>query len=182
VEAVQQGDVQDSHSNDPLTVERVVLRNASGRPTFEFRPGEDLTVEVELLARARIERPALTVWVSSRFGSMFQASMLLDGHQPDYVEGSGKWACTFKALPLIPQLYTISLVAHAADGVTRITKARDVAFLNVVGSLNEAGLEGQASEALLSQITPVVIPYEWILPSGQRIAVSMRAPVSAASK
>jgi len=51
-----------------------------------------------------------------------------------------------------------------------------VAYFNVVGDLAEYGYEGEFLSRASSS-TPVVVPYEWLLPDGTIAAVSLAHPL-----
>ncbi len=160
--------------NELVEVRRVVLRNAQGESTLNFRTGADLVVEIHYRARVRIERPYFWIGIGDKYGSVIGANMLFDGHRPEAVEDDGVLTCVFKSLPLIPRQYMIRFGARARDGVTFIRESRDIAFFNVVGTMKDYGFEGEAADAISWDSAPVVIPYEWILPDGQVRPVSIK--------
>jgi lipopolysaccharide transport system ATP-binding protein len=172
---VQRGFVQsEAKPDEALAIERVVLRDGAGEATTDFPIGADITVEVHYRARKRLEQPYLWIAVESQHGALFMANMLFDGRRPDALEGAGTIACTFKAPPLLPQVYTVLFGARAKDGVSFLTRSRDVAFFKVGGVLADAGLPGEPGEMLANESTPLVLPYEWRMPDGARVPVSVR--------
>ncbi len=165
-----------------LTIEKVVLRNSRGDESSQFRPGEDLIVEITYDAQKPIEKPFIALGVLGINGTCFTSNMLLDGHRPDRLEGRGQITCTFKSIPLLPQSYTVKMNVRAATIKDFIVPYQDVAFFSVVGDLAAYGYKGQfISYAQYS--TPVVVPYEWRLPDGTTVAVALSrpAPISAES-
>ncbi len=108
-------------------------------------------------------------------GSCFTANMLLDGHQPEALAGTGKLACRFKSVPLFPQSYSVKMSVRTRNGHDRIVNYQEVAYFNVVGDLTEYGFKGEFLSRA-SQSTSVVVPYEWYLPDGTIAAVSLARP------
>ena len=160
------------NSDFGFTLEKVVLRNSWGEEVNQFRPGDDLVVEVSYDAQKRIHRPILSVNVVGTNGTCFTSNMLLDGSRPEFLEGAGKITCTFKSIPLLPQSYTVKLALKAENIIDVIISYREVALFNVVGDLAEYGYRG---EFLMwaSRSTPVVVPYEWRLPDGTTAAFAL---------
>jgi lipopolysaccharide transport system ATP-binding protein len=155
-----------------LVIQKVVLRNRRGQECLEFRPGDDLVVEISYGARRRIERPILALGVLSATGSCFTSNMLLDGHRPEFLEGSGQIRCTFKSIPLLPQNYTVKMSIRADSVNDLIIPYQDVAGFNVVGNLADYGYKGDFLQ-FARHSTPVVVPYEWQLPDGRTVAVAL---------
>jgi hypothetical protein len=98
--------------------------------------------------------------------------MLLDGNRPAVLHGEGKLSCRFKAMPLFPQSYTVKMAIRTKNGIDNVLDYTTVAFFNVTGDLAKFGFKGE----FLSRIpnsTSVVVPYEWYLPDGTIIPVSL---------
>jgi hypothetical protein len=101
--------------------------------------------------------------------------MLLDGHRPDFLEGAGVLTCTFKAIPLLPQRYTVKMRLQAASVKEIIIPYQEVANFSVVGDLSEYGYKGDFLTWAFRS-SPVVIPYEWGLPDGTTARVALTRP------
>jgi lipopolysaccharide transport system ATP-binding protein len=155
-----------------LTIEKVTLKNQHGQECGHFRPGEDLVVEVRYDAQKRINRPIFALGVLGANGSCFTSNMLLDGHRPEFLEGCGYIRCTFRSIPLLPQDYTIKMSIRAANVNDKIIPYQDVARLTVVGDLADYGYKGDFLQWARTS-TPVVVPYEWRLPNGDTVEVSL---------
>jgi homopolymeric O-antigen transport system ATP-binding protein len=155
-----------------LTIHNVVLKNGRGQKSSEFHPGSDLIVEIEYEARRRLERPYLVVSIHGRNGTCFTANMLLDGNRPKELSGIGRVACRFKALPLLPQSFSIRISLRTNNGRDMIVNNQEVAYFQVVGDLRDYGYKGEFLSKV-SDSTPVVIPYEWYLPDGSIAPVSL---------
>ncbi len=166
-----------ANSDYGLIVQKVVLKNDRGEESSQFLPGDDLVVEVSYNAQKRIEKPIIALGVLGINGSCFTSNMLLDGHRPDFLEGSGQITCTFRSIPLLPQSYTVKMVVRAANIRDMIINYQDVAHFSVVGDLAKYGYKGEYLN-WAPRSTHVVIPYEWQLPDGTTAMVSLNAPVS----
>jgi lipopolysaccharide transport system ATP-binding protein len=160
-----------------LTIQRVVLKNDRGEESNQFRPGEDLIVEISYDAQKRLEQPYVVLGVQGFNGSCFTANMLLDGHRPEALSGTGKLACRFKSLPLFPQSYAVKMSVRTKNGNDMIVNYQEVAYFSVVGDLAEYGYKGEFLSRA-SNSTPVVVPYEWRLPDGTIAPVSLLKPAN----
>ena len=170
------GTVKFANLDHEITIENVVLKNDSGTSSSEFYPGENLEVEIWYNARRTIERPHLILIVQGQYGSCFTANMLLDGHRPPRLEGAGVISCRFKQLPLLPQNYIIKLDVRTRHNET-MGGQQELACFSVVGDLKDYGFKGEFLMAA-SRSTPVIVPYEWVLPDGSICAVELKRPCS----
>jgi lipopolysaccharide transport system ATP-binding protein len=164
-----------------LTIHNVVLRNSRGDKSNQFRPGEDLIVEISYDAQMPLPEPYVIVGVQGINGSCFTANMLLDGHQPQAMAGVGKLACRFKSLPLFPQSYSVKMSVRTKNGHDMIVKYQDVAYFSVVGDLADYGYKGEFLSRA-SRSTSVVVPYEWSLPDGTSASVSLALPCNSTAR
>jgi lipopolysaccharide transport system ATP-binding protein len=164
-----------ANTDHGLTIQRVVLKNGRGEETSEFRPGEDLIVEIDYNAQKRLDQPSVELGVHGSIGCCFTADMSLDGHRPEILAGSGKLACWFKSLPLTPQGYSVRMSVQTKDLDDTMIRYQDVAYFSVVGDLAEYGFKGEY-RSRASQTCAVVVPYEWYLPDGTIAAVSLAYP------
>ena len=161
-----------------LAIEKVVLKNDGGQETRQFCPGEDLIIEITFDAQKCLERPYFILAVRGHKGNCFTANMLLDGHRPKFLNGKGKISCRFKAIPLLPQRYTVQLAIKANNGRDVLMHYEDIGSFIVTADLVTYGYKGEF-QTRVSEATSVVIPYEWQLPDGTSATVSLSAPVSA---
>ncbi len=156
-----------------LTIHNVTLEASDGQVRNQFRPGDDLTVSISYDASKRINRPIVALAIMGMNGTCFTSNMLLDGYRPQLLEGSGQLACTFKAIPLLPQSYSVKLVVRGENVQDVIINYQEVGHFTVVGNLADYGYKGDFL-AWASHSTPVVVPYEWQLPDGTVASVSLR--------
>ncbi len=163
-----------------FVVRDVILRSGNGNASTSFAPGDDLVVEVQYSAAELVRNPYVIVLVRGLAGTCFVANSLLDGHRPSSLSGNGTIQCRFKALPLLPQSYTIVLVVKTESRDPIIDYA-EVASFNVEADLRLHGFSDQQC-GLASTCFPVMIPYEWTLPDGSRHAMSLSSvPVRGAT-
>lgn len=155
-----------------LTISSICLRNQAGVRCTTFRPGDDLMVEVVYEAKNPVRWPNFAVVVQGAKGSCFAANMLLDGHQPEVLHGAGRLACVFKAIPLLPQNYSVQLAIRAKNWKDWIIGTSEVAVFTVSCSLGDHGFKGEFL-GLAAHATPVVIPYQWHLPDGSVKSVAL---------
>lgn len=155
-----------------LMIHGVVLKDAGGEKCNEFHPGDDLIVEIEYEAQECLNRPYLILSVQGKNGTCFTSNMMLDGNRPSELLGRGKVACRFKALPLLPQSFSVRMSLRTNNGNDMIVNPQDVAYFHVVGDLKDYGYKGEFLSRA-SDSTPVVIPYEWYLPDGTVAPVSL---------
>ena len=140
------------------------------KPVNSFR--EDLVIDVFYDAKKRIEKPIVALGVLGINGSCFTSNMLLDGNRPDCFQGIGRFSCTFKSIPLLPQSYTVKLTIRASSVTDMIVPYEEVGSFNVVGDLAAYGFTGEYLQ-YASRSTPVVVPYEWALPDGRTVSVAL---------
>ncbi|HEY7574596.1 MAG TPA: ABC transporter ATP-binding protein, partial [Thermoanaerobaculia bacterium] len=163
------------HSKDwDFAVESVTLRGADGAPRAAYRAGEELCIDVRYSARQPLESPYFLLVVHSLHGKCFAANMVLDGHRPDAVAGSGNLQCRFRSLPLLPGPYTVQMSIRSANGRDAILDLQDVASFTVEGSAEDYGFSGDRFYGVASRSIPVVVPYQWTLPDGRIVEVGER--------
>lgn len=155
-----------------LIIQKVVLKNDRGQESCQFRPGDDLVVEISYDAQKRIEKPFIALGVLGINGSCFASNMLLDGHRPDFLEGAGQITCTFRCIPLLPENYTVKMMIRAENVRDFIVTYQEVAHFSVIGDLADYGYKGEFL-AWARYSTQVVVPYEWRLPDGTTVAVAL---------
>jgi lipopolysaccharide transport system ATP-binding protein len=164
------------HQRDGFAIQKVSLKNERGEETRQFCPGEDLVVGIDFDAQKYIEKPYFTVAIQGNKGYCFTANMLLDGHRPKYLEGKGSISCRFRAIPLLPQRYTVKMAIKANNGKDPIMDYEDLGSFNVIANLEDYGYKGEF-QTRVSEATSVVVPYEWQLPDGtvESVALTLRA-------
>jgi hypothetical protein len=92
--------------------------------------------------------------------------MALDGRRPDVIEGSGRVACRFRGLPLLPQAYTVWFGMKTSDNREFLVSTQEVASFSVVATGDEWGFRGELFHDTSGRAIPVVVAYDWVLPDG----------------
>jgi lipopolysaccharide transport system ATP-binding protein len=175
LESIAKGSFQFVSRTHEFAIESLTLRNGVGELTSRFSAGDDLLVEVAYQANRRIERPVVILVVQSVHGLCFAANMLLDGCRPAALDGKGTIACRFRSIPLLPQGYTLRLgILRGGAGREWILPMQDVGSFTVAGGPEDYGFQGDDFHGVASRSTPMVIPYEWLLPDGSRGAFAAR--------
>jgi lipopolysaccharide transport system ATP-binding protein len=170
LESVQPKELRDM-AIDSLHIEQVVLRDDSGTPCTSFRHGSPMMVDIYYRAESRIEHPYFWIAIVGKSGHLIGASMLLNGHRPEYIEGRGVIRCVFSRLPLLPQLFTVRIGVQDKNGIRPLVNRADVASFTIAGAAGDLGLHGEIADADAWECPPVLIPYEWYLPGGRIEAV-----------
>jgi lipopolysaccharide transport system ATP-binding protein len=155
-----------------LTILGVALKNDTGDQVSQFEPGDNVTIEISYEAHNLIPRPIIALGIVGFGGSCFTANMLLDGHRPNCLLGLGKISCTFHSIPLLPQSYAVKMRVQGAGPGEMIIPYQEVAAFDVIGDLATYGFKGEFLK-YARHSTPVVVPYEWLLPDGTIAPVSL---------
>lgn len=154
--------------NDSVSIQKVGYKNSEGKNTQNYKMGEDLIVEIDYHSKQKFDNPHFWISVSSQFGSLFGANMLIDGITPDWIEGSGSISCRFKNLPLMPQTYSVWMGIRDKNGRQNLTQPKEVGFFNVVNNVQLSnGKESEHAQILSTDSSPVLINYEWQMPDGK---------------
>lgn len=159
-----------------LQIERVTLRDDSGKVTNRFKCGEAITVDIQYLARREVCQPYFWLAVKGAHGNLFGASMLLDGQRPESLLGGGSVKCRFPEARLTPGYYAINMGIREKTGKDLLVETGIVANLEVAGSALELGLQGEVAAAFLHDVSVVMIPYEWHLPDGKICRIPAQNP------
>jgi lipopolysaccharide transport system ATP-binding protein len=151
-----------------VVINQSKLMNQAGVLTNNFEFGDSLTIEVELESSEYIKAPYFWIMVKSMNGPMFAATGMLDGFRPEFLkEGINKIKCTFFNPQLLPGTYYFHMGIRAEDGLSLLSKSKDVATFNVLGSLVDKGLNGTLADSLANDSISPLVPYQWEFENGQ---------------
>jgi lipopolysaccharide transport system ATP-binding protein len=157
-----------SNNSEKVVIEKVTLRNKNGRVQGDFQFGENIEVEVELIASEEIINPYVWMAIKSGRGPVTNASGLIDGYRPEkFNKGMNKIKCTFLQVPLLPDQYTIHMGLRDSGGMNSITESKDVASFSISTVLSEVGLNPILADSLASDSVSPVIPYRWEFEDGK---------------
>ncbi|HNP33341.1 MAG TPA: ABC transporter ATP-binding protein [Flavobacterium sp.] len=154
--------------NEVVVINQSKLINEKGVVTNNFEFGDSITVEVELESSEIIQTPYLWIMVKSMSGPLFAATGMLDGFRPQFLkEGKNTIKCTFFNPQLLPGTYYFHMGIRAADGLSLLTKSKDIASFNVLGSVVDKGLNGTLADSLANDAISPLVPYQWEFENGQ---------------
>ena len=157
-----------NNPNDQIFIESVCYKNAKGDNTQNYRTGDDLTIQINYNSEQKFDNPYFWISVSSQFGDLFGANMLIDGITPDFIEGKGSISCRFKNLPLMPQTYSLWLGIRDKSGRANLIQPKEIGFFNIVNNVQLTdGEESEHAQILSTNSSPVLINYEWQMPDGK---------------
>jgi len=162
---------QPSRGYTDLIIEKMVLKNSQGQITKTVSSGEELHIEIYYHALKRLPKPYFWIAIRSRFGSLCGANMLFDGACPECIEGRGMIACTFSALRLLPQIYTIRLGIRHQNGINNYIENAEISFA-VTGAAQDLGMEGEMAHNFFDDFYCLLVPYAWHLPDGKIVPVN----------
>jgi lipopolysaccharide transport system ATP-binding protein len=157
---------------DKIIIKSISFKNSSGIYTQNFSVGDDLSIEIKFHSPKRYNQPYFWLSVDSQHGSLFGASMLIDGKRPEFIEGEGMLVCKFRKLPLMPQTYSVWFGVRDSGGREMLTQTKEGGFFNIVNSvqvLNAA--QSDHAEMTSNDSSPVIINYEWQMPDGKKVPV-----------
>jgi lipopolysaccharide transport system ATP-binding protein len=162
------GSLSRGKEHEPLYFKKVVIRDLQGRETRTLLPDEPLTVEVHYFANKPISRPNFWIDVIGPYGHLFGASMIFDNLCPEMIIGEGMVTCRFGKIRLLPQTYTITLRAKGTNGIDVLTPTiPDAGIFQVTGTAKDFDMPGEAADQYLEHDTPIIVPYEWVMPNGK---------------
>lgn len=146
---------------EKVIFEKVILKNQKGSVTQDFFMGDNLLIELHYRTTERILKPYFMIGIKSKWGSICGANTLIDGNQPELIEGEGVVRCIFKNLPFLPQQYTLAAGVRNSDGMTPLSVTKDIAYFNILSKLSDMGFNGLLADTLAPDSAPVMLPYTW---------------------
>jgi lipopolysaccharide transport system ATP-binding protein len=160
----------------PVVVERVELLDSQGISSWEFAFGGGMIVRIHYVAQRRIERPLFNLRILHSGQGVMEASMLIDGYGPEWIEGRGVVECYFDRLPLTPKVYDILLFARSADGVADIIHMDTYARFRVTDAgLSAISMDGPMALNHLRQGSPIYVPRTWRFYSGNELTSTLES-------
>jgi lipopolysaccharide transport system ATP-binding protein len=162
---IDRGQEPETLVGDQLRICGVRIMNASGQPSKDFYPNDDVVVAVDYESDNRINRPYFCVWVSEA-GShvpLLSANMMLDDHLLPYVEGPGTLTCHFKALPLMPRAYTVWVEVYGQDRAQFLYKYRPLGGFRILDAPTKAvDTDDERGRVRFSRAHgPLRVTYDW---------------------
>lgn len=161
-----------SNTEELIQIRKVEVSDGCGKVGNEFPFLTDLTIRIYYYALARVTRPLFNLRFFSKGYSIFEASMLIDGHGLEWVEGEGIVECTIPALPLTPKLYEIKLFVRSGEGICDVSITRTIAQFRITDDrLERVPLRGPMAVNHMRQGSPVYFPRIWKFYDGDGITL-----------
>jgi hypothetical protein len=149
-------------------VTSVQTTDKSGKPCTVIKPGGSLGVEIRYKALDPIPQPQFWFRIFGKEGPLSEASSLIDGSAPEFLEGEGVFRLEFGWLPLAPdQVYTLRMGARRANGTSMLIPTTDIGNFRVEGDCKDLGFHGEDAQAQMATVGPVLLPYKWKFPGSQ---------------
>ncbi|HPI91486.1 MAG TPA: polysaccharide ABC transporter ATP-binding protein [Deltaproteobacteria bacterium] len=162
--------IRDGHSVDLVDITKVELVDSTGEVRDEFPFYSDFLVRIYYNASKPVFRPLFNLRFLHNGRGVFEVSMLIDGHGPEWVEGAGMVECTIPSIPLTPKLYDILLFVRSGDGIADISTMRTVANFRITDDhLDKIPLVGPMAMNHIRQGSPVYLPRTWRFYSGKTL-------------
>jgi lipopolysaccharide transport system ATP-binding protein len=150
-------------SGEDLLITQVKLTDNGGNERQVFSLGDDINIHICYRAKRKIEKPHFCLVVFGPTGEvpLFQASMLIDGNPPPFVEGDGFVTCHFKSIPLMPRTYFIWGEVFGADRTRMLVVFQRLGAFNIM--VDEDSLQQVGSGGLrhLRTDAPIFIAHDW---------------------
>lgn len=151
--------------NEKVRLERVEVSRADGGESTSFEYGESFKVTVHYDARVRVEAPKFQLFFYAEDTLVFVASMLIDGHCPEYIEGKGKVECVVAHPCLLPRVYEIAATIRDLSGLVDLVEwNREAHFtINAENIEKKITMDGPCPVGLVMQTGVVHLDYQWEL-------------------
>lgn len=151
-----------SERPDVIEIVGVELLDGKGERSKAFPFLSDLTIRIHYNAVRPVEAPLFNLRFMHKERSVFETSMLIDGHGPERVEGEGIVECRIPRLPLTPKVYDVLLFVRSSEGIIDLATMRKVARFRVTDEqLGRVPLGGPMAVNHLRQGSPVYLPHTW---------------------
>jgi len=151
-----------THASELLQIRKVELIDGFGQISSEFPFRTDLTVRIHYNALRQVYRALFNLRFLNEGHGIFEASMLIDGYGPEFIEGKGTVECRIPRLPLTPKVYDILLFVRSGEGIADLTTMRTVASFRITDEqLHSVPLRGPMALNHLRQGSPVYVPRTW---------------------
>lgn len=106
--SLEEGEELVSYCDGSITIDAIRVLDAEGEPFESIRGGSSVTVEVHYDARRELSSPNVDVYLADRQHHRLMGSNLAESMRGESLtigKGKGTIACTFKTLPIRPDIY-----------------------------------------------------------------------------
>lgn len=112
-----EGRREDRWGKKEIEITRVSVKNLEGKEKHVFSPDEGMDIELDVVARSRIEDFVFGIGIFNSQGiSCYGTNTNSEEFKPHSIEGKGKVKCRIKKLNLINGTYYLDVAAHKIDG------------------------------------------------------------------
>ncbi len=103
-----------------VEIEAIRFLGADGTPRQEFRTGDDLTIEIEYVARRPIPEPSFCIAFYAMDGTLHSSVVsALEGFHVSSIEGRGTVRVDFPSLALMPNVFEMSIAITDRTGFSK---------------------------------------------------------------
>jgi len=146
----------------PIIINKVELFDSKGNKKNEFAFREGINIRIHYFAKYKIKKPHFNLRILNDDKSIIEASMLIDGECPSYIEGKGWVECKFKSLPLTPKVYDILIFVRNIEGILDIAHMGIYSKFRVTEkNLGQIKLDGPMALNHIRQGSPIYIERDW---------------------
>ena len=145
-----------------MAIRSVELLKVDGSAGPRYAYGEDLVIRVHYMARERINQPRFGLVVAYQGAHLFEASMLIDGAAPEFIEGEGSITCRIHKPTLLPREYDLLAFVRSREGVVELIPHELVGgFLVTSEGLEAVPMSGPYALGHLMEHTAAVVHYDY---------------------
>jgi ABC-2 type transport system ATP-binding protein len=149
-----------------ISIKSVGFLHVDGRSGRQYAYGEDILIRVDYTAKERIHRPNFGLLVVYDGTPVFEASMLIDGHAPDFIDGDGSISCRIRKPAFLPRNYELHLFVRSQEGMVELLPTQYAAeFMVTSAGLDAISMNGPYALGHLMEHTAAVVhfDYDWDL-------------------
>jgi hypothetical protein len=108
---------EDRWGKREIEITRVRLKSLAGQEKHVFSPDEGMEIEIEVVARSRMEDFVFGIGLFNSQGiSCYGTNTNLEEYEPVAIEGEGRVAFRIEKLSLVNGTYYLDVAAHKSDG------------------------------------------------------------------
>lgn len=154
-------------SSEKVIVQEVKIRNQFNTITEVFKIGDDLIVDLKLIAQEECIHPTIAVGIKSKHGFVTIANTMIDNFKTETLtKGENYLSVTFKNIPLLPQEYYLSISMRTTDGKAFLMYTKEIGYFVVTTKMKDLGIDSSLSEEIVLESVSPFIPYEWNFGNG----------------
>jgi lipopolysaccharide transport system ATP-binding protein len=145
-----------------IVITSVEIMNQNGDISNKVKYKDTLIMRIHYDARSRVEEPFFMVKVHSSVsgGILFNANMLRDGGQPEFLEGKGFLDVDFGPLNMYPGVYRVRAQIRKNSQIEYFA-LREICSFAVVSEVAEYATKGQFATCYTREGMVVPVRYEW---------------------